>query len=500
MRRDDPGASAVNDSEPAVVGGGHRSSSYVLGALWAGVNAASNVLLPFAVFVFFAREISPPMLGLVALAAACTEILKALGLPGIYEALLQQKGDLQRCYETALALLLLAGFGLVPAGIALLYGIGFAVPGLHQHFMLLALLTLRIPLDLASVQPQVVLVKRLDYRRLSLRSVVANVLAGGAGILTAGLVTPVCGLITYQVGQSLLSLIGTSVGRGLLARPRIHPDCLRHLRRETIFATGNRSLAATINYLDQTVMAPLAGDTGLAFYNLGKRLETTFVTVANSFSSILFQPLFAAEGALSRQKATRRALLVLTLVCGTPAAVVFCNDRLVVSLIFGRNWIAAAPIVGWLCLNGLVRAVGMVPGSFLSVCGRNRELLITSVVSAVLSLGLVVAIAPTSVALCAAAMAAKNAAIVAWMAWLTRRDIEQPFVTYAMAVVIPAGLMMAAAAAVSMAFPAPAGLLSVLLELGLSGVAVAACCAAWVALTGAPLLRLPARAPSGGAA
>jgi PST family polysaccharide transporter len=347
------------------------------------------------------------------------------------------------------------------------------------------------------VQPQTVLVKRLDYRRLSLRSVVANVLAGAAGIAAAGLVTPVCGLVTYQLGQSLLSFIGTSVGRGLMARPRLHDDCLRQLRRETIFATGNRSLAAIINYLDQTVMAPLAGDTALAFYNLGKRLETTFVTVANSFSSILFQPLFAADGALSRQKATTRALLVLTLVCGAPAAVVFCNDRLVVSLIFGRNWLAAAPIVGWLCLNGLIRAVGMVPGSFLSVSGRNQDLLVTSIVSAVLGLALVVAIAPTSITLCAAAMAGKNAAIVVWMAWLTRREVEHPLSTYAMGVVIPASLMLAAAFAVSIALQTPVNLFAVLFKLALSGLVVVACCVAWVALTGAPSLRILSRAPSG---
>lgn len=422
------------------------------------------------------------MLGLIALAIACTEILKAFGLPGIYEALLHEKRDVTRCHETALALLMLASAVLVPLNLMLLYALGFAVNGLHQHFLLLSLLALRIPLDLAAVQPQAMLVKQFAYRRLSLRSVVANVLAGAGGVSIAMLAEPLAGLVVYQVGQAFLSFLGTALGVGVLARPRIHLDCYRRLRRETMFATGNRVLAATINYVDQMMIAPLAGGTGLAFYNLGKRLETTFVTIANSFSSILFQPLFAAEAAMSRQKATSRALLVLALVCGTPAAVIFCNSRLVVGLIFGHNWVDAAPVVGWLCLNGLIRAIGMVPGSFLSVSGRNRELLVTSIVSAAGSLVLVLALARTSLTFCAASLAVKNAAIVAWMAWLTRTQVRQVGSTYLTAAIIPAGLMIGTAGLASLAVSPQGGLIAAYSGLAMCGAAVLGCCGLWVVI------------------
>ena len=421
-----------------------KPPSYLVGALWAGLNAGASVLLPFVLFVFFAREISPPLLGTVALAMACTEMGKAIGLPGVYEALLQQRQDVRRCHEAAMALLICASAILAPACLLVLYGLGFLMPDLHRHFVLLSILVLRIPLDLLVVQPQAVLVGRLAFRRLALRTIVANVLAGAAGVLIAILVEPVGGLVAYQLIQSMLTFTTTSVGGGVMARPHLHRDCIRRLRGEMLLATGNRSLAATINYLDQMTVAPLAGETGLAYYNLGKRLENTFVTVASSFSAILFQPLFAADGILSKRKATLRALFVLTLVCGIPASVVFCNGQLVVGLLFGRNWLAAAPVVAWLSLNGFVRAVGMVPGSFLSVSGRNRELLMTSVASAVGSLVLVVALAPISIRLCAIGLVIKNVGIVAWMAWLSRREVRRPMTTYLISVVIPFAFMIIA--------------------------------------------------------
>ena len=476
-----------------------QSSSYLLGALWAGVNAASSVLLPFALFVFFAREISPPLLGLVALATACTEVFKALGLPGVYEALLQQKSDIRRCHETALAMVLCCSVVLVPTCIITIYLLGFLVSGLHSHFAVLALLTLRIPMDLASLQPQAVLVARLAYRRLALRTVVANSVAGCSGVVIALAVSPFFGLVTYQLVQSGLTFGSTAVGKGLLAKPRLHADCFRRLRHETLLSTGNRTLAASINYLDQMMIAPFSGKTGLAYYNLGKRLETTFVTVANSFSSILFQPLFAADGVLSRQKATWRALFLISIVCGFPSALVFSNNHAVVGLVFGRQWLTAAPLVGWLSLNGFVRAIGMVPGSFLSVSGRNRDLLMTSIVSAVGSLALVVTLAAYSILFCAIGMVIKNAAIVGWMAWLSRREAQRPALTYVLTALIPIVVMVAASSMVASIMPlaADAKLVPTCVVLGLSGLAALVAGGAWIGLAHSWSLRLPEPAPVG---
>jgi O-antigen/teichoic acid export membrane protein len=222
------------------------------------------------------------------------------------------------------------------------------------------------------------------------------------------------------------------------------------------------------------------------------------VTVANSFSAILFQPLFATDGALSKQKATVRALLVLALVCGVPAAVVFSNSRMVVGLIFGRNWLEAAPIVGWLSLNGFVRAIGMVPGSFLSVSGRNRELLMTSVVSAAGSLALVVALASSSIAACAISLVVKNAAIVGWMAWLSRGEVRQPAATYAASVIIPIVVMIAAASSVTAMLPAvlAVDLLHELIRLGLSGAGALCCGGAWIGVAYTLSVRSSDRQPT----
>ena len=51
--------------------------------------------------------------------------------------------------------------------------------------------------------------------------------------------------------------------------------------------------------------------------------------------------------------------------------------------VFGPQWVNAAPVAAVLALSGFARAIGFVPGALMSVSGHNRELLITSAVSAV---------------------------------------------------------------------------------------------------------------------
>lgn len=422
------------------------SPRYFAGVVWSGLNAAASVLLPFAIFIFFAHSLSPSEVGVVALAVSCSELLKAVGLPGLYEALLQQHTDQDRHHQAASAMLLIAGIGLLPVYLLVLYGVGHFVTGVGAHAALLALIGLRIPFDLAAVQPQVVLAQRLSYRRLAMRSIVGNAVAGGLGIVVALTLAPLPGLVLYQVGQSVTVFIATSLGSGLMAKPRLYGDCMRRMRREAGMSTGVRLVAATINNLDQVVLAPLVGSTQLAFYNLGKRLETTFVTASGSFSTILFQPLFARQDGAGRDAAVRRAMLVLTVTCGLPAAVVAVNSHSVIPLVFGRQWLDAAPVAALLAVNGFVRGIGFVPGALLSVTGRNRELLVTSIVSAVSGLVLVAGVAPFSLPLCAAALAIKNAAIVGWMAWLTRDQAPRPVRSYALDVLIPFGVMLGVAA------------------------------------------------------
>lgn len=418
---------------------------FLHGAAWSAVNAAAGALLPLGIFVVFARWLPAAEIGAVALAVATSEVIKAFGLPGLYEALLQQQEDRQRCAETALACLLLGGLGLFGLHLLLTPLLAKLVPGVAQAGLAIAVIGLRIPLDLVALQPQAMLAARLSFRRLALRSILATAGAGlaGLGLLLAGL--PMAGLVAYQLGLSALLLLLTVAGTGTLVRPQLHRDCLRRLRREATHASAVRLVAAVNNSLDQVLVAGLLGGLQLAYYNLAKRVETILITAAASFGGILFQPVFARRRPGSDAEGLRRGLAVLTASCGLATAVIMATHLQLITLVFGPAWAAAAPVAALLALGGFLRALGSVHGALLSVSGRNRQLLRVSLGSAGSGLALVLLLAPVGLIPCALALALRSLGATAAMAWLTRRDLPGTGLAYALEVGLPFGAMLAGA-------------------------------------------------------
>ncbi len=415
------------------------------GSIWSSCNAAAAVLLPFGIFVAFARLLPVADIGLVALAVACAELLKTCGLPGLYEAMLCQPHDTARMQQTALAVLLTAGAVLTVGFVALILALSDAVPGIAGHRLPLSLVGLRILLDLAGLQPQANLAQRLQYRRMAVRSVVANLAAGAAGLGLASWGDALWGLVAYQVLQPAITLAVTVAGTRALARPVFHRDCWRLMRREASWASAVRLVASANNSLDQILIADLIGPVRLGYFNLAKRVEVTFVTVSQSFVGILFQPLFAAATPGQRGPALQRALALTLLVCGLPAAVFVVNSRAVIGLAFGPRWQPAAAVAAVLAISGCVRALGSVHGALLSISGRNRAVLVVASVAALAGVAAVVVGARFGLLACSLGLLAKNAGSSFWQARLTRQDAPGIARFYLVQIVAPFALMLLAA-------------------------------------------------------
>jgi teichuronic acid exporter len=422
---------------------------YGVGVAWSAINAAAGVLLPFVLFIFFARHLSPADVGIVMLASAIAEIIKAFGLPGLYEALLQQSRETRVFHETALAVLLVAGVGLLIVYIAVITVLGDFMPGVGAHRLVLDLLGLRILCDLATIQPQAALAQSLAYGRLAVRSIMANLGAGAIGVALTLYGQPFTALAAYLAGQSVLIFLTTAIGSGILVRPRFVRANMAAMTREAFAASVVRLVAAINNYLDQIILASSIGSLVLAYFNLAKRVEMTFITAASSFSGILFQPTFSARASDARCIALRRGLAVLGFICGVPCVFFIVNANSVVTLAFGPDWVPAAAVAAVLAASGFIRALGSVHGALLSVSGHNRQLMWVTGVSAASGIAVVVAGAPFGLIAVAIGLAFKNATIVVWMARLTRGSLPNPLITYLLGIVLPVIVMLVASMGVA---------------------------------------------------
>lgn len=378
-----------------------RKANFAGGAAWAGLSALISILLPVLMFVIFARELQPITIGRFALAVALVELLKVFGLPGLYEAMLGRQDDTGRDQSAALAILLGAGCLLAPLHVGVLWGFlaatGGAPDGLEAW--LLAAVALRIPLDLAVLQPQAELARRQAYARLAQRNLGANLGATALGLLAVFLGQPLIGLAGYTLLISVFSGLVTIIGTAAIRRPRWDPPQFALLRPEAISASLARGSATALSQMDQICVGALLGPVAIAHYNLGKRVEIAFTGVSNSFAQTLFQPDFAARPSASeRLVGIQQGLALVTATCGAMAAGFVAVADLLVAALLGPLWMPAVAIMILLALGGFGRAVAVVHASMLSVSNRNREAFRIGAISGVVGLLVMLAAAPFGVA------------------------------------------------------------------------------------------------------
>lgn len=425
--------------------------AYLRGAAWAALGGGASILLPLVVFLVFAREIGPEGIGRFALAVAVAEILKACGMPGFYEALLARPLRPARSQAAVLALFLAIGVLLLPVHgglvVALLALTGSTPP--PADLVLLLLVGLRIPVDLALLQPQAELARRGAYARLAARSLIGNVGATAVGfaILAAG--HPMLGLTAYTLGISMGHAAATVIGTRTLRWPRWNGGLLHALWGEGRAASAVRFCATANNQLDQVLVGAIAGPLAFAQFNFAKRIESAFGSLSSVLATSLFQPDFAGRTtAADRAAGLRNALTIVAVTCGSVAAAFAVTADLAVELALGPAWAAAAPAAAVLAVSGYGRAIGSVHAALLSVSGRNGALFARFAVTILVG-ALLVALTASHGALAAAlAVSAQILFGVVLLAFVTGRTTGVAALPVHLAhAVAPFVAMLAAAAA-----------------------------------------------------
>lgn len=461
---DATGAEAMRDAAPPAT----RS-----GALWSTVNGGAAVIIPFGVFVLFARMMSPSELSPILVAVAMLEIVKALGPQGVYDVVMRHPETDRRHYESAAALFLISGvaLALVFCGLVLASPLVLRIP----LPPVLTLLALKIVFDYLVMQPQAILARRMAFRRLGSRGLTAGIVSGAGGLAIAALLSPVLGLASYYVLQSFVIYLMTAIGTQASKAPRLDRSATREMAAEGARASGVRLTAVGFNYLDQLMLSTMILPAQLGLYNLGKRIEVVAITIVASFGQMMFQPIFATAEPQHRAPHLGRGIAAISLVCGVPLVVLALHARLAVPFIFGAQWLPAATVVALLGLGGFARALGGVAGSLLTVSGRNAQLLRIGFWAAGVSVVLILGLAPFGVTAVAGGILARNI-VFSWVQFhvtgdakgrmwgLFLRNCFLPLIAVALASVAAS---MAVAALLGVA--TPLAVLGVLAAAGLAG-------------------------------
>lgn len=394
-------------------------------ALWRFVEAAGGEGMALLVFIALARLLLPETFGIVALAGVAVGGLTVVVQMGLSEAVVQGREAAERRLATAfwcglllgLALLALVAAAATPA--ARLFGEPDLAP-------VLASLGLVLPIAGAATVFQAILVRRMAFKAIALRSLTAAGVGGAAGLGLALAGAGVWSLVAQQI-------IGTLAGLAVLVyaadwRPtrRFDRPAARSLIRFALPVIGTHLTKYIGKKLDVAIVGLFLATQAVGHYFLATRLifALSIATCYTIFALSLpvLARLVTMPAALAA--ATCRTLWLTTALCLPAGLGVASIADPLVPWIFGEAWRPSVLPLQILAGTSIFYGLGLIAGEAVVAAGHPERFFKLSLVNTGLFLLLVSLAAPHGLAAVALAGGLANALMLPAYLGVLGRTVE----------------------------------------------------------------------------
>nr|MCU0908730.1 oligosaccharide flippase family protein [Paracoccaceae bacterium] len=241
----------------------------VTGWLWNFLIKATSIVLTALVFLITSRLLDPVSFGIVAFGAAVVALIAAV-MPVAFGEALVQRQDLQDRHLNSVFWLCL---GLAGAAYGLLALSAPLIAAYQENELLVPILLLlgsRLFFDAIGTVPNALLQRRMEFRALAVRSVVANLVGASFCLGLIWLGYPLWGLVASQVASPLVSMVI------VVWVTRWHPSggldgvALRDVSRFGLYSMGHGVIHQA--RIDQLLFGMMLGPAMLGLYFFARRL------------------------------------------------------------------------------------------------------------------------------------------------------------------------------------------------------------------------------------
>ena len=241
--------------------------------------------------------------------------------------------------------------------------------------------------SLSSVQANL-LIREMDFRMLELRSTAATLVGAASAILVAAEGGGPWALIVQQLAFYTVSLVLLTVASKWRPRLIFSRKSLRELRSFGANVSGTILMSQMTQNADNVLIGRVLGASALGLYTFGYSLIMMPVSrIASPLVQVLY-PVFArvqAERARLTSLYLRSLRIMLAITLPAMLGLIVVAPDLI-SVVFGRRWHDATPIVQILSAVGLTLGVSSLNATLLQAIDRTRLLLRYSVVLFIASL------------------------------------------------------------------------------------------------------------------
>ena len=328
-------------------------------------------LLGYARIIVLARLLAPGDFGLMGIAMMAVVTMEALTKPGLFEALIHKKGEIDEYLDTVWTLSIIRGVFVAGALVLLapLVAAFFDAPDARTMVQVVGAGHLIWSFQNPGV---IYLEKNLEYQKLSLLWLFVTVIEVAVSVTAAVMLRSAWALVLGFLARNIVHLLVSYWIHPY--RPRLH---LQKNQGKELFTFGrwvyvDRLLGFVTGQSDRFVLAKLLGASPLGVYQMARNTTVLPMREINSaFSRVAFPVYSKLQDDLAK---LQRAYLIATEATSSlllPMAVaIYLLARDFVVLVLGEKWLAAAEVIPVLIIGAALNSLASAAGPLFMGAGR----------------------------------------------------------------------------------------------------------------------------------
>lgn len=345
-----------------------------------------GLIIGLVISAILARLLSPAEFGIVAITTVFISFFNILGDIGIAPSIVQNKSltnlDIKSIFllTIIIAISLSIFFFLIAPLVGNFYD---SVPLIN----LCRLLSIAIFFNIIKIVPQAVLIKNLQFKKLGLLSLIAQLIAGVIGIYLAYLGYSFYALVYRSIAMSFLFFLFLFF-LNPVTPVAVSKDSINKIKSFSSF----QFLFNTINYfsrnLDNILIGKYLGKSSLGYYEKSYYLMTLpLQNLTHVLTPVMHPVLSNFQDDKNRIYSSYKIISRMLSIIGFPLSVfLFFSASDIILIIYGSQWVESIPVFKVLALSVGLQVVLSSSGSIYQAVNRTDLLFFSGALAAIVML------------------------------------------------------------------------------------------------------------------